>query len=116
MFFTRNLNEANVQSLGFGLGLTVVRLKCQQLGGNVNVESTVGVGSKFSFTVLDAGMPVRSYVENPSEEIPKNYQQMAFSFEKVYSEIKKVNSSRDKKGSSKELESFVAELPEKRNS
>ncbi len=46
--FTR-LNQARAQ--GHGLGLSIVRRIVDKLGGDVNVESQVGQGSTFSFTL-----------------------------------------------------------------
>ena len=46
--FTR-LNQVRVQ--GHGLGLSIVQRIVQKLGGEVNVESTLGEGSVFSFTL-----------------------------------------------------------------
>jgi signal transduction histidine kinase len=46
--FTR-LNQAKIE--GHGLGLSVVQRIVERLNGEVGVESEVGVGSKFSFTL-----------------------------------------------------------------
>jgi two-component system, sensor histidine kinase and response regulator len=46
------LNQANVE--GHGLGLSIVRRIIEKLGGSVGVESAVGAGSTFSFTLPGA--------------------------------------------------------------
>jgi two-component system, sensor histidine kinase and response regulator len=46
--FTR-LNQIKIE--GHGLGLSVVQRIVQKLGGEVGVESAVGQGSVFSFTL-----------------------------------------------------------------
>ena len=43
-----------VRAKGHGLGLFIVRLIVEKLGGQVRVESEVGQGSLFSFTLLSA--------------------------------------------------------------
>ena len=46
--FTR-LNQVRVK--GYGLGLSIVRRIIEKLGGQVRIESQVGRGSVFSFTL-----------------------------------------------------------------
>lgn len=49
--FTRGSDEATRQQPGLGLGLSIVRHLVEMHGGQVWVESEVGQGSTFSFTV-----------------------------------------------------------------
>ena len=57
------LDQIHMQ--GYGLGLSIVRLIVEKLGGTVSVESAVGEGSTFSFTLPAwAG-------EEPVEEPPR---------------------------------------------
>ncbi len=39
---------------GYGLGLSIVQRIVEKLGGSVSLESTVGQGSVFSFTLMAA--------------------------------------------------------------
>jgi two-component system sensor histidine kinase/response regulator len=53
--FTR-LHQESVQ--GYGLGLSIVQRIVEKLGGQVGVESVIGQGSTFSFT-----LPIRAQGE-----------------------------------------------------
>ena len=45
---------------GNGIGLSICKQICKRLGGDINVESKRGVGTKFKFTMV-----VRNYSEHP---------------------------------------------------
>ena len=49
--FTQFTQLAKVRAEGHGLGLSIVRRIVEKLGGKVSVESEVGLGSEFSFTL-----------------------------------------------------------------
>jgi signal transduction histidine kinase len=48
------LNSTNGRAIGHGLGLSIVRRIVEKLGGQVGVESEVGQGSRFFFTLPSA--------------------------------------------------------------
>ncbi|MGA2243914.1 MAG: response regulator [Verrucomicrobiota bacterium] len=45
---------------GSGLGLTISRQFCELMGGSISLQSTVGVGSSFGFTLLFKNGPAES--------------------------------------------------------
>jgi signal transduction histidine kinase/CheY-like chemotaxis protein len=49
--FRRIEDEFSVQVSGLGLGLSITKAYIELLGGTINVESEIGKGSKFSFTI-----------------------------------------------------------------
>jgi hypothetical protein len=49
--FYRVKNEQTYEIRGTGLGLYIVKSLVEGIGGTLNVESEVGVGSTFSFTM-----------------------------------------------------------------
>ena len=84
-FFASPSSVPNAQSYGLGLGLTVVRMKSQQLGGNVWVESFAGKGSKFSFTIAD-NLCEKTYCYSDSD-YSKNHNS-EFSSDRPFQKIK----------------------------
>lgn len=62
--FSREHNSTTSGQQGTGLGLPITKKYVEAMGGTITVESEVGVGSKFTFTV-----PLRLQKEN-SVEIP----------------------------------------------
>ncbi len=53
--FTPFTQLDQVRAKGHGLGLSIVQRIVERLGGQVGVESVVGQGSVFSFTLPAAG-------------------------------------------------------------
>jgi len=51
--FYRGSNIDESKTRGTGLGLSIVKELIELLGGKLRVESTIGKGSKFSFTIPD---------------------------------------------------------------
>ncbi|RZK59660.1 MAG: response regulator [Pedobacter sp.] len=49
--FRRIEDKFSVQVSGLGLGLSITKAYVELLGGSINIESTVGKGSKFLFTI-----------------------------------------------------------------
>ena len=46
--FNKIMNNRNLNREGCGLGLTISQMIAKALGGIINVESEVGIGSRFS--------------------------------------------------------------------
>lgn len=53
-FTKRDSTKHQKYSGGIGMGLTVVKYICTELGGNVWVESQQGKGATFTFTISDS--------------------------------------------------------------
>jgi signal transduction histidine kinase len=63
--FTLFTRLDQVRAKGHGLGLSIVRRIVEKLGGQVSVESQVGSGSVFSFT-----LPAAPHTDNFSSTLP----------------------------------------------
>jgi signal transduction histidine kinase len=50
-FFGQATSNKSINRSGMGLGLTISKMIVQQMGGSIDVSSTVGEGSNFFFTV-----------------------------------------------------------------
>ena len=50
--FTRGEDKASLAQQGTGLGLTITRNLARMMGGDIEVESTYGMGSKFTATIF----------------------------------------------------------------
>jgi PAS domain S-box-containing protein len=65
--FTPFTRLDQVQVKGHGLGLSIVRRIVEKLGGQVGVESQIGQGSMFSFTLPGVASPLGTALGVPSE-------------------------------------------------
>lgn len=63
--FRRIEDNATTEMTGLGLGLSITKAYVEMLGGEINVESTMGIGSVFTFTI-----PLK-YDETVVESMPK---------------------------------------------
>ena len=54
---------------GTGLSLSIVKHLCDALGGNIDVESAVGQGSTFSFTLAQSQPPTESAAPTEAERL-----------------------------------------------
>ena len=64
-FFQVNPDRSNQASGNSGLGLSIVKMIAENHGGNVKVQSTLGVGSTFIISFPDAGQ--KKLMEDKSE-------------------------------------------------
>lgn len=49
--FRRIENDFSVELSGLGLGLSITKAYVELLGGTIHIKSSIGIGSKFSFTI-----------------------------------------------------------------
>ena len=47
--FYRNSRHSRLNPMGIGVGLSICKQICQQLGGDIRVDPSGGVGCKFVF-------------------------------------------------------------------
>ena len=50
-FFGQVSSSKNINKSGMGLGLTISKMIIEQFGGEIDVETREGLGSKFFFTI-----------------------------------------------------------------
>lgn len=48
---TSNIESRNMNPYGNGIGLSLCKKICQGLGGDITVDSVLGIGSTFKFTM-----------------------------------------------------------------
>ena len=49
--FHRGCNQQHLNRKGVGIGLTISKLICENLGGEIAVKSKIGLGSTFFFSM-----------------------------------------------------------------
>ncbi|GAB2586165.1 hybrid sensor histidine kinase/response regulator [Nitrincola alkalisediminis] len=63
------IRSAHSNATGTGLGLTITKLLCEILGGDINVQSQLGCGSVFKVSLLLSS--IRQVVDQPSAQFDK---------------------------------------------
>ena len=70
-FATRNIDSKSLNPYGNGIGLHFCKEVCQFLGGDIEVESILGKGSVFTFT-MRVGVADESWIEDVAEDEQSN--------------------------------------------
>src|SRR5690606_23822239 len=60
-------------AFGTGLGLTITRLLCDIMGGDISVQSTPGQGSQFKVALLLSSTRGEGRGELPPSQLPRGY-------------------------------------------
>jgi signal transduction histidine kinase len=64
-FRARNAKALNIP--GTGLGLAIVKQILENVGGNIKVDSAIGTGSTFTFSIPSAEAPADPHLTSPGE-------------------------------------------------
>ena len=66
---TRNLESKNLNPYGNGIGLSFCKKICQSLEGDISVQSVLGVGSEFTFTMKVMKVYGQSQIEEEKNSV-----------------------------------------------